>query len=60
MVFFRKYIETFLIYFLGDILVYSKFEEEHEEHLWFVLQVLREHQVYDKLSKKGEEIYGPS
>jgi hypothetical protein len=36
---------------LDDILIYSKYEEEHEKHLKMVLQVLREHQVYAKLSK---------
>ena len=30
-------------------LVYSKNEEEHEEHLRLTLQVLREHQLYAKL-----------
>ena len=37
--------------FLDDILVYSKNEEEHEEHLRLKLQLLREHQLYAKLSK---------
>jgi hypothetical protein len=32
-------------------LVYSKSEEEHENHLRMVLKVLREHQLYAKLSK---------
>lgn len=36
--------------FLDDILIYSKNEEEHEEHLRLVLQVLREQQLYAKLS----------
>ena len=38
-------------FFLDDILVYSKNEEEHEEHLILTLQLLREHQLYAKLSK---------
>jgi hypothetical protein len=33
------------------MLIYSKTEEEHEEHLRLVLQKLREHQLYAKLSK---------
>jgi hypothetical protein len=37
--------------FLDDILIYSKSEEEHEHHLRLVLQVLKEHQLYAKLSK---------
>jgi len=47
----RKYLDRFVIVFLDDILIYSKSEEEHEEHLRMVLQVLREHQLYAKLSK---------
>jgi hypothetical protein len=31
--------------------VYSNLEEEHVHHLRMVLQVLREHQMYSKLSK---------
>src|SRR5207253_489550 len=34
-----------------DILIFSKTEEEHEEHLRMVLQKLRDHQLYAKLSK---------
>ena len=48
---FRDYLDKFFIVFLHDILVYSKIEEEHEQHLRMVLQVLREHQLYAKLSK---------
>jgi hypothetical protein len=48
---FRDYLDKFVIVFLDDILVYSKLEEEHEQKLRMVLQVLREHQMYAKLSK---------
>jgi hypothetical protein len=48
---FREYLDKFLIVFLDDILIYSKSEEEHEHHLRMVLKVLREHQLYAKLSK---------
>ena len=48
---FRNYLDKFIIVFLDDILVYSKTKEEHEQHLRMVLQVLREHQLYAKLSK---------
>jgi len=37
--------------FIDDILVYSRGAEEHEQHLRIVLQILREHQLYAKLSK---------
>jgi hypothetical protein len=48
---FRDYLDKFVIIFLDDILVYSKSEEEHEQHPRMVLQVLRENQLYAKLSK---------
>jgi hypothetical protein len=48
---FRNYLDKFVIVFLDGILVYSKSEEEHEKHLRMVLQVLRENQLYAKLSK---------
>ena len=48
---FREYSDTFVIVFLDVIPVYSKSEEEHEHHLRMVFQVLREHQLYAKLSK---------
>ncbi|WVZ52302.1 hypothetical protein U9M48_003376 [Paspalum notatum var. saurae] len=37
--------------FIDDILIYSKTEAEHEEHLRLVLQKLREHKLYAKFSK---------
>jgi hypothetical protein len=39
------------VVFIDDILVYSKNEEEHAGHLYVVLQCLREHHLYAKLSK---------
>ena len=37
--------------FIDDILVYSKYEQEHEQHLKIVLQTLREKKLYANLSK---------
>jgi hypothetical protein len=48
---FIYYLDKFVIIFLGNILIYSKTKEEHEQHLRMVLQVLREHQLYSKLRK---------
>ena len=46
-----KRLDKFVIVFIDDILIYSKDEKDHEEHLRIVLQILREHKVYAKLSK---------
>ncbi|WVZ58178.1 hypothetical protein U9M48_008473 [Paspalum notatum var. saurae] len=48
---FMDYLDKFVVVFIDDILIYSKTEEEHEEHLRLVLQKLREHKLYAKLSK---------
>jgi hypothetical protein len=37
-----EYLDKFVVVFIDDISVYSKNEEEHEEHLRLVLQKLRE------------------
>jgi hypothetical protein len=42
---------SFVVVFIDDILIYSQSEEEHVDHLRMVLQRLREHQLYAKLSK---------
>ena len=39
----HKYMDKFVVIFIDDILIYSKSEEEHREHLKIVLQELREH-----------------
>jgi hypothetical protein len=43
--------DKFVVAFIEDILVYSKNEVEHAKHLHTVLQRLREHRLYAKLSK---------
>ena len=40
-----------MIVFIDDVLVYSRSEEEHEQHLRVVLQTLREHSLFAKFSK---------
>jgi hypothetical protein len=47
----RPFLDKFVIVFLDDILVYSKTPEEHTVHVREVLQKLREHKLYAKLSK---------
>ena len=48
---FQPYLDQFVVVFVDDILIYSQFEREHEDHLGIVLQLLRDHQLYAKLSK---------
>jgi hypothetical protein len=48
---FREYLDKFIVVFLDDVLFYSKSKEENEQHFRMVLQALREHQLYVKLSK---------
>jgi hypothetical protein len=48
---FMQFLDKFVVVFIDDILVYSKTEEEHAEHLRLVLGTLRKHQLYAKFSK---------
>ena len=48
---FMPELDKFVVVFIDDILIYSKNEEEHAQHLHIVLQRLREHQLYAKFSK---------
>eukprot|EP00253_Pinus_taeda_P007066 PITA_07066 len=47
----HPYLDNFVIVFIDDIQVYSKNEEENVKHLASMLRLLREHQLYAKLSK---------
>lgn len=46
-----EHLDTFVIVFLDDILIYSKTLEEHTEHVKQVLQILRDNHLYAKESK---------
>lgn len=48
---FMEFLDKLVVVFIDDILVYSKNEEEHKEHLRLVLEKLREHQLYANFSK---------
>ncbi|XP_070030091.1 uncharacterized protein [Nicotiana sylvestris] len=48
---FKPFLDRFVIVFIDDILIYSRSQREHENHLRTVLQTLREHRLYAKFSK---------
>ena len=47
----RPMLDKSVIVFIDDILVYSKTEDEHKEHLREVLETLRLEKLYAKFSK---------
>jgi len=48
---FSSFLDKFVVIFIDNILIYSKDEEEHAEHLRIVLQTFRREKLYAKLSK---------
>jgi hypothetical protein len=48
---FMEYLDRFIMVFIDNILIYSKSDSEHEEHLRLVLQELRDNQLYAQYSK---------
>jgi hypothetical protein len=48
---FKDYLDDFVVVYLDDILIYSKTQEDHCKHLRLVLEKLREHKLYGKLTK---------
>ena len=44
-------LDVFVVVYLDDILIYSKDESEHEEHVRRVLQRLREHDLHARPEK---------
>jgi hypothetical protein len=56
---FMPELDKFVVVFIDDILIYSKNEEEHAQHLRIVLTRLREHQLYAKdILAEGNPISG--
>ncbi|GJX74934.1 putative reverse transcriptase domain-containing protein [Tanacetum coccineum] len=47
----RPYLDKIVIVFIDDILIYSKTQEEHVEHLRLVLELLKNEKMYAKFSK---------
>nr|GEV38040.1 reverse transcriptase domain-containing protein [Tanacetum cinerariifolium] len=44
-------LDKFVIIFIDDILIYSKDEKEHKEHLKAILELLKEEKLYAKFTK---------
>nr|GEY33365.1 putative reverse transcriptase domain-containing protein [Tanacetum cinerariifolium] len=44
-------LDKFMIVFIDDILIYSKDEKEHEEHLKAILELFKKEELYAKFSK---------
>ncbi|KAL4348778.1 hypothetical protein GQ457_17G007950 [Hibiscus cannabinus] len=47
---FKPYLDKFVVVFIEDILIYSRNKDEHAEHIWIVLQTLRDRQLLAKFS----------
>ncbi|KAL8091518.1 hypothetical protein AgCh_033950 [Apium graveolens] len=47
----QEYLDKFVIVFIDDILIYSKTEEDHKEHLRISLEILRKERLYAQFSK---------
>nr|GFC35367.1 retrotransposon protein, putative, Ty3-gypsy subclass [Tanacetum cinerariifolium] len=47
----KPYLDKFMIVFIDYILIYSTDEKEHEEHLRWILELLKKEEVYVKFSK---------
>nr|GEZ79394.1 putative reverse transcriptase domain-containing protein [Tanacetum cinerariifolium] len=47
----KPYLDKFVIFFIDDILIYSKNMKEYEEHLKSILKLLKKEELYAKFSK---------
>ena len=47
----KPYLDKFVIVFIDDILIYSKNEADHEQHLRAILELLKKEKLYAKFSK---------
>ena len=48
---FKECLDSFVIVFIDDILIYSKTDLEHQEHLRKALTILRENKLHAKFTK---------
>ncbi|GKA50850.1 putative reverse transcriptase domain-containing protein [Tanacetum coccineum] len=47
----KPYLDKFVIIFVNDILIYSRYKEEHADHLRIILELLKKEKLYAKFSK---------
>ncbi|GKB90089.1 putative reverse transcriptase domain-containing protein, partial [Tanacetum coccineum] len=47
----KPYLDKFVIVFIDDILIHSRNEEEHANHLRIILELLKKEKLYAKFSK---------
>ncbi|KAJ0916075.1 putative nucleotidyltransferase, Ribonuclease H [Helianthus annuus] len=47
----KPYLDKFIIVFIDDILIYSKTQSDHEQHLRLTLELLKKEQLFAKFSK---------
>ncbi|GJU67481.1 putative reverse transcriptase domain-containing protein [Tanacetum coccineum] len=52
----KPYLDKFVLFFIDDILIYSKDEKEHEEHLKAILELLKKEQLKESRSDGGGKI----
>jgi len=48
---FCEYLDDFVVYYINDILIFSKNLEKHEQHVQLMLDKLKEIKLYAKLEK---------
>ncbi|WMV50041.1 hypothetical protein MTR67_043426, partial [Solanum verrucosum] len=48
---FKPYLDQFVVVFIDDILIFSRSSEAHDKHLRIILEILKEKELYAKLSK---------
>jgi hypothetical protein len=48
---YREYLDNFMVYYIDNILIFSKNMEDHGRHVHLVLEKLREVELYTILEK---------